>query len=91
VNPIEHFEKSARKIWAADLKPEDKARRMLKLSEAICHYVQRLEEKSALLVAPGDQWAKYTFQRAKAHLSAIAEDARDLSHQLQSRSVKCAE
>ena len=85
MNPIEHFEKSARKIWAAELEPEDKARRMMKLAEAVDHYVQRLDEKSTNLVTPGDHWAQCTLARARAHLAAIATDAKMMGKKLQTK------
>lgn len=83
MNPVAHFEQTARKIWASRLGPEQKALQLADLSDKIATYLSKFEELPQTKVNQ-DEWAKAAVERARRYLENLATDVRYLSVQCKS-------
>lgn len=80
MNPVAHFEQSARKIWSSRLGPEQKALQLSDLSDQIAVYLSKFEELPQEQRSQ-DEWAKAAVERARKYLENLATDVRYLSVQ----------
>lgn len=80
MNPVAHFEKNARAIWASRMGAEQKSQKLAELSDQIAEYLSRFEELPAEKRTQ-DEWAKAAVERARKYLENLACDVRHLSVQ----------
>ncbi len=80
MNPVAHFEQSAKKIWISRLGPEEKSQQLTELAEKISGYVAKFEDLPALN-SKQDEWAKATVERARKYLENLATDVVHLAAQ----------
>jgi hypothetical protein len=80
MNPVAHFEKAARAIWASRLGPEQKSQKLAALSDQISQYLSRFDELPEEKRSQ-DEWAVAAVDRARKYLENLASDVRHLSVQ----------
>lgn len=80
MNPVAHFEQTARKIWSSRLGPEQKALQLSELSDQIAAYISKFEDLPQEKRSK-DEWAKAAVERARKYLENLASDVRYLSIQ----------
>lgn len=83
MNPVAHFEQTARKIWSSRLGPEQKSLQLSDLSDKIAIYLSRFDELPSAKLNQ-DEWAKAAVERARKYLENLATDVHHLSVQCKS-------
>ena len=78
MNPVAHFERTARSIWAARIGPEQKSIKLAALSDQIANYISRFDELPEEKRSQ-DEWAKAAVDRARKYLEALESDIRHLA------------
>jgi len=81
MNPIQHFESCAEKMWRAQVSPAAKGENLRTLSRTIDQYVYRIDAVDASEDVRIDSWQLRRLQRAKAYLAQLSEDTRTLAEE----------